>query len=106
MKRYHDTVREEAKEVFAACSEDFRNDTGEHGGASGKPNLSLWLDRTGVLAKHVEKASKTWGKKDLLWINENSRHNVDYGDPQDSAFGAFYKDILFELKKLMRKPPG
>jgi hypothetical protein len=104
MTRYHETIKEEAKAVFKECGETFQNDAEEHGGKSGTPNLALWLDRTGALAKHVEKVSKTWGKKDLLWINENSRHNVKYGDPQDSAFGAYYKDILFELKKLMRKP--
>ncbi len=96
-------IKEEAKAVFNECFEDFRNDAEEHGGTSAVPNLALWLDRTGVLARHVEKASKTWGKKDLLWINENSRHDVKYGDPQDSAFGAYYKDILLELKKLIRK---
>jgi hypothetical protein len=102
MNSYHKTVKDEAKKAFDQCAEAFRSDAEEHGGASDRPNLSLWLDRTGLLAKHVEKVAKTWGKKDILWINENSRHNVSYGDPQDSAFGAFYKDILHELKKLMR----
>ena len=103
MNKYHKTVKEEAKLFFKKNIEEFRNDSGEHGGRSDRPNLSLWLDANGLLAKHVEKTSKGWTKKDLLWINENSRHKVPYGDPQNSAFGAFYKDILFELKKLLKK---
>ena len=103
MNKYHKAVQDEAKKVLEQIAEDFRNDAEEHGGKSDVPNVSLWLDRTGVLAKHVEKIAKTWAKKDLLWINENSRHRVAYGDPQDNAFAAFYKDILFELKKLMKK---
>jgi hypothetical protein len=103
MNKYHEAVKEEAKKVFQAVGNNFAEDTGEHGGKSDRPNLSLWLDRTGFLAKHVEKIANKWTKKDLLWVNENSRHHVSYGDPQDSAFGAFYKDILFELKKLLKK---
>lgn len=103
MNQYQKTVKEEAKKVYGQCAEDFRNDAAEHGGKSPSPNLSLWLDRTGVLVKHIEKVAQSWGKKDLQWVNENSRHRVNYGDPRDSAFGAFYKDILFELKRLMKR---
>ena len=103
MSTYQKSVKEEAKKVLEKVAPAFRADTEEHGGASDRPNISLWLDRTGLLAKHVEQLAKQWTKKDLLWVNENSRHRVTYGDPHDSAFGAFYKDILFELKKLMKK---
>ena len=102
MNKYHAMVKDEAKALFKQCSQDFLLDTADHGGKSERPNLSLWLEANGLLAKHVEKKAKTWTKKDLLWINENSRHKVPYGDPRDSAFGALYKDILFELKKLFK----
>ncbi len=102
MKSYHDMVREEAKKIFDSCVSKFQKDSAEHGGKSDRPNFSLWLNRTGVLAKHIEKLAKKWTRKDVLWINENSRHSINYGDPRDSAFGALYKDILSELKKLLK----
>jgi hypothetical protein len=103
MNRYHDKVKEAAEKVLAECAESFRNDAEEHGGTSKVPNVALWLDRTGVLSKHVEALTKSWTMKDFLWVNEHTRHRVAFGDPKDNAFGAFYKDILLELKKLMRK---
>jgi hypothetical protein len=103
MNRYHDTVTEEATKLFNQCAESFQKDAGEHGGASNRPNLALWLDRTGILSKHLEALTKSWTMKDYLWVNEHTRHRVAFGDPKDNAFGAFYKDILLELKKLMRK---
>ena len=103
MNRYHDTIKEEAQKVLKDCAAPFADDAGEHGGKSARPNLALWLDRTGILAKHVEAIAKGWGKKDVLWVNENTRNKIPYGDERDNAFSAFYKDILLELKKLMRK---
>ena len=106
MSRYRDTVTEEAKKVLDRIAATFEADEEEHGGKSARPNLALWLDRTGALAEHVGKIAKGWAKKDLLWVSENSRHRVSYGSPQDNAYGAFYKDILLELKKLMKKRRG
>ena len=103
MNRYQQKIKEEAKKVYEKCADAFRTDKGEHGGASPSPNLSLWLDSNGILARHVEEIAKNWTKKDVLWVNENTRHRITYGDPQDNAFGAFYKDILSELKKLIKK---
>lgn len=102
MEKYHELIHTEAKELFAQISDKFQKDAGEHGGASDQPNLARWLEANGELARHVEKKSKTWTKKDVLLVNENSRHRVPYGDPHDSAYGAFYKDILLELKKLFK----
>ena len=103
MNRYHETIRDEAKKVLDGVAEEYAADKEEHGGVSERPNMSLWLDRTGHLAKHVEKIAKKWTKKDLLWVKENSRQKIGFGDLGDNAYGAFYKDILFELKKLMKK---
>ena len=103
MEKNHDLVLAEARAFFGEISARFNDDAHEHGGKSNQPNLARWLDLNGLLARHVEKKAKAWTKKDVLLINDNSRHRVPYGDPHDSAYGALYKDILLELKKLMKK---
>ncbi len=103
MNKYRKQVKEEADAFLKEINEPFSADGNENGGKSERPNLALWLDKNGLLAQYVEKKAEKWGKKDLLWINENSRNNTPYGDPRDSAYRAYYKDMLFELKKLMKK---
>lgn len=103
MKQYKQTIKEDATAFLKGIKKDFQADTDEHGGGSPRPNLALWLEKNGMLAKHVQKVSAKWTKKDLLTIKTNSRNHTPYGDPLDSAFGAYLKDILFELKKLMKK---
>ena len=103
MDTYHTQVKEEAKAFYDEIAADFERDAGPFGGGSDKPNLSLWLDDNGLLAAFVDKKSQGWTKKDVTRINENSRHRIPYGDPHSNAFGAHYKDILFELKKLFKK---
>jgi hypothetical protein len=103
MEKYHDLIQQEAQTFFTQVSAKFDADAGEHGGKSAQPNLARWLDVSGTLAAYVQKKAKGWTKKDVLLINESSRHRVPYGDPNDSAYGAFYKDILLELKKLFKK---
>lgn len=103
MSEYHEKVEEEASRFLEQNLPDFEKDEGEFGGASGTPNLSRWIDRTGRLTRVVEEASKGWSRKDLTWIKENSRNSVPYGDPLSSAFAAFYKDVLREIKKLRKK---
>ncbi|HNR99389.1 MAG TPA: hypothetical protein PKX48_08595 [Planctomycetota bacterium] len=103
MDKYHDLVLAEARTFLDQVAAQFRADSGEHGGKSDRPNLARWLDANGLLAKHVEKKAQAWTKKEILLVNENSRHRTPYGDPRDSAYGAFYKDILLELKRLLKK---
>ncbi len=103
MEKYHDLVHAEARTFFDQNAARFLDDSSEHGGKSDRPNVARWLDLNGLLARHVEKKAQAWAKKDVLLINENSRHRVPFGDPHDSAYGAFYKDILLELKKLLKK---
>ncbi|HAK97298.1 MAG TPA: hypothetical protein DCM87_20490 [Planctomycetes bacterium] len=103
MEKYHDLVLAEARTFHDQIAARFLADAGEHGGKSNRPNLACWLDGNGLLARHVDKKAQAWTKKDVLLVNESSRHRVPYGDPHDSAYGAFYKDILLELKKLLKK---
>ena len=106
MSEYRAKVAEEAARFLEKNLPDFENDAGEFGGGSAAPNLSRWIDRTGRLTRVVEEAAKGWTKRDLDWIQENSRNSVPYGDPLSSAFAAFYKDILAEIKKIRKKRAG
>lgn len=102
MSEYKDMVRDEAKEFFDASYSEFKKDDGEHGGGSDSPNLGKWLDRTRKLFERLDETSKSWGRADAMMITQNSRNSVGYGDPKESAYFAFYKDVLVELKKLAK----
>lgn len=103
MGEYHDMVQKEAEAFLSARYDEYLADEGEHGGKSGKPNLSRWIDRTGHLADTVRKLSEKWTRRDWTWINESSRHKTPWGDPKSSAFAALYQDILREAKRIRKR---
>ena len=43
-----------------------------------------------------------WSRSDIEMVKQNSRNAVTYGDPRESAYFAYYKDLLRELKKLQK----
>lgn len=105
MSDYRDMVQEEAKAFYEEVRPDYEKDKEEHGGASDRPNLAKWLDRTRRLLDRLDKTSKSWGRSEAAMITQSSRNGVTYGDPKESAYFAFHKDVLAELKKL-RKSGG
>ncbi len=100
MSDYKSMVQNEAKEFTKSGLPSFVDDTEEFGGKSPSPNLAKWLDRTRKLFDHIDGVSKSWGRADALMIQQSSRNSVPYGDPKESAYFAFYKDMLQEIKKL------
>ena len=102
MSEYQKMVRNEAKTFYKSVQPTYADDDGEFGGKSEQPNLSKWLDRTRKLFEHLDSVSKSWGRADAEMINTESRNSVTYGNPKESAYFAFYKDILRELKKLRK----
>ena len=102
MSDYQKMVQEEAKTFFNSVKSEFADDKDEFGGASDGANLSKWLDRTRKLFEHLDVVSKEWGRADAEMIRQNSRNSVPYGNPKDSAYFAFHKDVLREIKKLRK----
>ena len=102
MSDYQKMVREEAKEAYPGIKEAFEADKDEHGGASDSPNLLKWLDRTRKLFERVDEVSKGWGRAEVEMVKSNSRNAVPYGDPKESAYFAYYKDVVHEVKKLYK----
>ncbi|MCI0652657.1 MAG: hypothetical protein L0Z55_12330 [Planctomycetes bacterium] len=102
MSEYQRLVRDEARRFLDQVKSQFEGDAGEHGGGSATPNLAKWLDRTRKLSDHVSSAAKAWDRVKIEMIRSSSRNAVAYGDPRDSAYGAFIKDLLLELKKLRK----
>ena len=103
MSDYRDLVKGEAKKFLAANRAAYLADAEEHGGKSGKPNFSKWLDRTGKLNSVVESISANWGLKDFHWVKTYTRNaKAGGGDPKSIAFGSFYLDLLHEVKKQMK----
>jgi hypothetical protein len=76
MNKYRKQIKEEASTFFEEITSSFSSDREKHGGASDVPNIARWLDENGLLSENVEKKAEKWSKKDLLWINENSRNNT------------------------------
>lgn len=105
MNDYQKMVREEAQSFYEEAGPQFQEDAGEHGGRSEKPNLTLWLDRTRRLFDRLDVTCKNWGRAESTMVNQSSRNSVTFGDPKESAYFAFYKDVVAELKKL-RKGAG
>lgn len=102
MGEYQKMVRDEAKTFYENVQSTYAEDDGEFGGKSEKQNLSKWLDRTRKLFEHLDQVSKSWSRVDAEMINSSSRNSVSYGNPKESAYFAYYKDILRELKKLRK----
>ena len=102
MSDYQNMVREEAKQFYDDTIGKFEADSEEHGGKSDSPNLPKWLDRTRALFDRVDELSKNWTRADVEMVKSNSRNAVPYGDPKESAYFAFYKDLIHELKKLKK----
>ena len=100
MSVYRETVLTEAKSLFGEVSSLFEDDGGEHGGKSGRPNLSKWIDGNRKLFERLDEVKKGWTRMDADLIIQSSRNSVPYGDPKESAYFAFYKDIMHEVKKL------
>ena len=102
MGMYQEMVQGEAKSFFAEVRPTFEKDKKEFGGASDDANLSKWLDRTRKLFERLDEVKKGWTRVEAEMIRSNSRNSVSYGDPKESAYFAYYKDILQELKKLKK----
>ena len=96
---YKKMIAEQTKALLASASGEFEKDKGEHGGASEAPNFGKWLDRTRVLFTQLDVVSKGWSRAEVEEVNQSSRNAVTYGDPRESAYFAFYKDVLHEVKK-------
>jgi hypothetical protein len=105
MSDYKELVKIEAKKFYDSNKAEFEADAEPHGGKSGSPNFSKWLDRTAKLNKVVEEIAAKWGHKDFLWVKVNTRNPnpIGGGDPRSVAFGSFYLDVLHEVKKLAKK---
>ena len=104
MSDYRDRVKSEAKKFFDGNWAAYEADSGEFGGKSKLPNFSKWIDRTKKLNAVVESIAKGWGKKEMLWVQQNTKNwKVAGGDPRSTAYGAFYTDIFHEAKKLSKK---
>ncbi len=99
---YTKRVREEAKTFFGTIREEFLGDSGEHGGGSSIPNLTQWLDSNRKLFDYLDGVSKDWNKIEAESINTSSRNGVKFGNPKESAYFAYYKDVLLEAKKLAK----
>ncbi|MFQ5654848.1 MAG: hypothetical protein ACE5GW_08970 [Planctomycetota bacterium] len=106
MSPYQKMVHEEAQRFFEECYPIFEKDEKEFGGASDESNLPKWLDRTRKLFDRVDEISKGWSRSDAMMIQQNSRNSVSYGDPKESAYFAFYKDVVKEMKKLRKTGAG
>lgn len=106
MSEYQSLVRDEAKKFLADLGSTFDDDAGEHGGRSKSPNFSLWLDRTGRLNTRLTELSQGWARTQIELIKSNSRNALGYGDPKESAYLAFHRDVLQELKKLRKHKGG
>ena len=102
MNEYTKRVREEAKTFYGKIQKDFAADSGENGGGSDAPNLTHWLDKNRRLFEHLDEISKDWNKIEAESINQSSRNGVNYGNPKESAYFAYYKDVLHEVKKLAK----
>ena len=102
MNEYQKMVRQEGKDFFEKVNADFQKDKEEFGGQADSPNLPKWLDRTKKLFDHLDGIKKDWNRTDAELVNQNSRNSVPYGDPKESAYFAYYKDLLRELKRLQK----
>ena len=102
MSEYQKRVRQEAKDFFKKVHATFEKDSEEFGGKSESPNLPKWLDRTRRLFEHLDEESKSWNRAESEMINQSSRNSVPYGNPKESAYFAYYKDVVHELKKLTK----
>ena len=102
MSEYQKKVRKEATSFFETNIAFFEKDEGDHGGKSSAPNLMKWIDETGKLKEYIDGLAKDWGRGEVEMIQSNSRNKVTYGDPRESAFFAFFKDLQHEIKKLKK----
>ncbi len=102
MNDYRKMVRQGGKEFFEKIDAEFQKDEEEFGGKTDSPNLSKWLDRTRKLFDHLDGIKTGWNRTDAELVNQNSRNSVPYGDPKESAYFAYYKDLLRELKRLQK----
>ena len=100
---YQKMVHEEAKTFLKTVSPDYDGDDGEFGGKSDQPNFAKWLDRTRKLFERIDEVSKSWGRLEAQMVTQNSRNAVQFGSPKESAYFAYHKDVLQELKKLRKK---
>ena len=106
MSDYQVLVKGEAKKFFERNWKEYDGDVGEHGGKSGKPNFSRWLDHTARLNPVITDIVGKWTHKDFLWVQHSSRNwNPKGGDPRSTAYGTLYLDVLHEVKKLSKKTP-
>ena len=103
MSDYRELVKGESKKFFDANWSVFQADSGEHGGKSPRPNFSKWIDRTTKLNQVVNDVTSSWGHKEYLWVQNNTRNwGQKGGDPRSNAYGSFYLDVFHELKKLSK----
>ena len=104
MSDYKKTLKAESEKFLKENHGAFLEDDGEHGGKSGAPNFSLWLDRTQKLTEVVEATLSKWSSKEFQWVQVNTRNpSPGGGDPRSRAFGSYYSDLLHEIKKLKKK---
>ena len=100
MSDYKKMVQDEAKSFYDEVQPVFQKDSEEHGGKSDIPNLSKWVDKTRKLFNRLDEVKKGWSRLEAEMVKQNSRNAVPYGDPKESAYFAYYKDIMHEVKKL------
>ncbi|MEM7168083.1 MAG: hypothetical protein AAF581_21715 [Planctomycetota bacterium] len=100
---YQKMVAEEAKSFLETVASDYDDDKGEFGGKSDAPNFPKWLDRTRKLLDRIDEVSKGWGRLEAQMVAQNSRNAVQFGSPKESAYFAYHKDVMQELKKLRKK---
>jgi hypothetical protein len=102
MSDYQELVKKEAKAFYDTNHRVFLEDAEEFGGASEIPNLAKWIDRQGKLSERVTEIMKTWGTKELHWVQSNTRNKNPHGDLRGNSFGSLLQDIRQEVKKLAK----
>ena len=102
LSEYQKMVREEARTFNQDAGPQFDTDGEEHGGKSEKPNFAKWLDRTRKLFAHLDNLSKSWTRAEVEMVKQSSKNAVPYGNPKESAYFAFHKDLSLELKKIRK----
>ncbi len=99
-----DLVKKEAKAFYENASQEFAEDDAQFGGKSDAPNLMKWIDESGTLTARVEEIAGTWGHKEFLWVETNTRNKAKHGggDKRSNAFASFLQDVRHAVKKLSK----
>lgn len=103
MKNYKAWVKDEGRRFIAAVRGDFDADSGEHGGASDRPNLVRWAEERGRLVAHAQEIATRWSLGDVQFVNSNSPSREPQAVGKGQALDAFVRDLARVVKQASKR---